>query len=180
MKRCVVWGETKPLDQFYRAAGMADGHRSDCVPCNLAAKKARTALNPQANRDRVRRWPLENPERYRATQLEYAASGRKQIADRKSHLKRKYGMTIADYDRMFEAQGGVCAICGEARPEERTLHVDHDHGTGVIRGLLCFRCNNALGDFREEYELFQRAADYLDRDDQLALLVHERVGALRG
>ena len=89
-------------------------------------------------------------------------------------------MTIADYDRMFEAQGGVCAICGEARPEERTLHVDHDHGTGVIRGLLCFRCNNALGDFREEYELFQRAADYLDRDDQLALLVHERVGALRG
>jgi hypothetical protein len=91
---------------------------------------------------------------------------------------RKYGMTLADYERMFEAQGGVCAICGEARPEERTLHVDHDHATGVIRGLLCFRCNNALGDFREEYELFRRAAEYLDRDDELAGLVRARVGAL--
>ncbi len=48
------------------------------------------------------------------------------------------------------------------------LHVDHDHATGVIRGLLCFRCNNALGDFREEYELFRRAAEYLDRDEALA------------
>ena len=46
----------------------------------------------------------------------------------------------------------------------------------MIRGLLCFRCNNALGDFREEYELFQRAADYLDRDDELAALVRERAG----
>jgi hypothetical protein len=180
MKRCVVCGETKPLDRFYRAAGMADGHRSDCVPCNLAAKKARTALDPQANRDRVRRWQLENAERYRAKQLEYAASGRKQLVDRKSYLKRKYGMTIADYDRMFEHQGGVCAICGKPRPDERTLHVDHDHATGVIRGLLCFRCNNALGDFDEEYELFQMAADYLDRDDELDGLVRGRVGALGG
>ncbi len=89
-------------------------------------------------------------------------------------------MTIADYDRMFEAQNGVCAICDEARPEERTLHVDHDHETGVIRGLLCFRCNNALGDFREQYQLFQRAADYLDRDDELAALARDRVLALAG
>jgi hypothetical protein len=58
------------------------------------------------------------------------------------------------------------------------LHVDHDHATGVIRGLLCFRCNNALGDFREEYELFQRAADYLDRDEELAASVRARAGAL--
>jgi hypothetical protein len=81
---------------------------------------------------------------------------------------------------MFEAQGGVCAICGEARPEARTLHVDHDHATGAIRGLLCFRCNNALGDFREEYELFRRAADSLDRDAELEGLVRVRVGALSG
>jgi len=46
--------------------------------------------------------------------------------------------------------------------------------------LLCFRCNNALGDFREECELFQRAADYLDRDDELAALARDRVLALSG
>ena len=159
---------------------MADGHRCDCIPCNLAAKRARTALDPEANRARARRWKRENPERARAKQREYLDSGQKQIWDRQSHLKRKYGITIADYDRMFEEQGGVCAICGQPRPEERTLHVDHDHETGVIRGLLCFRCNNALGDFREEYELFQRAADYLDRDDELVALARDRVLALTG
>jgi hypothetical protein len=150
---------------------MADGHRWDCIKCNLAAKRARTALDPEANRARARRWKRENPERARAKLREYIDSGQKKVWDRQSHLKRKYGITIADYERMSEAQGGVCAICGEARPEERTLHVDHDHATGVIRGLLCFRCNNALGDFREEYELFRRAADYLDWDEELAGLV---------
>jgi hypothetical protein len=159
---------------------MADGHRSDCIPCNLAAKRARTARDPEANRARARRWKRENPERASAKQREYLDSGQKQIWDRQSYLKRKYGITIADYDRMFEQQGGVCAICNEPRPEERTLHVDHDHKTGVIRGLLCFRCNNALGDLREEVELFQRAADYLDRDEELAGLVRGRVGALTG
>ena len=157
---------------------MADGHRNDCVPCNLAAKKARTALDPQANRDRVRKWQQENPDRLNAYQREYSSRPERKLADREGYLKRKYGMTLADYDGMFAAQDGVCAICGEARPEERALHVDHDHETGVIRGLLCFRCNNALGDFREEYELFQRAADYLDRDPELAALVRVRVGAL--
>jgi hypothetical protein len=180
VKRCKECGESKPLDEFYRAAGMADGHRSDCIPCNLAAKKARTALDPQANRDRVRRWQLANPERYRAKQREYAESGQKSIWSRKYHLKRKYGLTLEQYDEMLHAQNGVCAICGEPRPDERTLHIDHDHQTGVIRGLLCFRCNNALGDFREEYELFRRAADYLDRDDELAALVRARAGALTG
>jgi hypothetical protein len=159
---------------------MVDGHRSDCIPCNLAAKRARTALDPEANRARARRWKRENPERARAKQREYLDSGQKQIWDRQSYLKRKYGITIAEYDRMFEEQGGVCAICRQPRPEDRTLHVDHDHETGIIRGLLCFRCNNALGDFREEYELFQRAADYLDRDDELAALVRDRVLALAG
>jgi hypothetical protein len=147
VKRCRICGIIKPLDQFYRAKGMADGHRSDCVPCNLAAKRERSALNPQANRDRVRRWQLENPDRYAAKQRAYRESGQKQLWDRKGHLKRKFGMTLDDYERMLKAQGGVCAICGEARPEERTLHVDHDHETGAIRGLLCFRCNKRSATF---------------------------------
>jgi hypothetical protein len=180
VKRCVKCGDSKPIEQFYRSGGMADGRRNDCIACNLAAKKARTALDPQANRDRVKKWQDENPERLKAYQREYRQRPERKAAEREGHLKRKYGITVADYERMLEAQNGVCAICGEPRPEERTLHIDHDHATGAIRGLLCFRCNNALGDFREEYELFQRAADYLDRDDELAAVVRARVGALTG
>jgi hypothetical protein len=180
VKRCKVCGEVKPLDEFYRSPGMRDGHRNDCKACNLAAKAARTAANPQANRDRVRRWQLENPERLNAYRREYRRRPERQLADREYHLRRKYGITNERYIEMLEAQSGVCAICNKPRPEDRTLHVDHDHETGVVRGLLCFRCNQALGSFREEYELFQRAADYLDRDDALAALGRARVKALAG
>ena len=112
------------------------------------------------------------------TQREYRQRPERKLADRKSYLKRKYGMTLEDYERMLEAQGGVCAICGEPRPEERTLHVDHDHETGEIRGLLCFRCNNALGDFARSTSCSSGRRDYLDRDDELAALARERVKAL--
>src|SRR5204862_7451311 len=116
---------------------------------------------------------------YRARQREYKKRPERKAADREYHLKRTYGITIEQYDAMLEAQGGVCMICKEPRPEERTLHVDHDHKTGKIRGLLCFRCNNAIGDLRESFDLAQKAADYLDRDEELAAVVRERVKALR-
>jgi hypothetical protein len=122
----------------------------------------------------------ENPEKYRAALDAYRASPSKKTADRKSYLKRTYGMTIEDFERLLETQRGVCAICKKARPENRTLHVDHDHKTGRVRGLLCFRCNNALGDFEEKYELFQLAADYLERDEVMSAKVRERVVALCG
>jgi hypothetical protein len=79
---------------------------------------------------------------------------------------------------MLTKQDGGCAICRERRPEERTLHVDHDHESGAIRGLICFRCNNAIGNLREDFDIFVAAADHLDRDDELAALIRQRVGAL--
>jgi hypothetical protein len=180
VKRCKHCEETKSLDDFYIDRKAKDGRRPDCKACNLAIRARKYAANPQPYIDRVKRWQQDNPERLNEYRREYRQRPERKAADREGYLKRKYGMTIADYDRMFAAQHGVCAICDEARPDERTLHVDHDHETRAIRGLLCFRCNNALGDFREEYELFQRAANYLDRDDELAAFVRERVGALTG
>jgi hypothetical protein len=123
-------------------------------------------------------WQKANPERYALRQREYATTGRKAIADRKSHLKRKYGITPAEYDAMLAAQGGVCLICRE-KPGDLPLHVDHDHETGAVRSLLCVRCNNALGLFQESRDLFRAAAEYLDyRDDGLSGVIRERVRAL--
>jgi len=180
VKRCKDCGETKPLDEFYANATGKDGRRLECKACNLAARARKYAADPQPHIARVKKWQRENAERLNAYRREYRNRPERKAADRAGYLGRKYGMTIADYERLFGEQQGVCAICGEPRPEERTLHVDHDHATGAIRGLLCFRCNNALGDFREEHELFRRAADYLDRDDELAGLVRERAGTLTG
>ena len=62
---------------------------------------------------------------------------------------------------MSGAQDDVCGICRRQPTTGISVHVDHDHDTGRIRGLLCFRCNNALGDFEESAELLTRAAEYV-------------------
>jgi hypothetical protein len=181
MKACKKCGELKSLSDFYKAAGTRDGRRGECIRCNLAVQAARNRANPEANRRRVREWQRENPQRVAAWQAEYRALGKKSISDRKSHLKRKYSLTIDDYDEMLAKQGGGCAICGRPPRPDISLHVDHDHETGRIRGLLCFRCNNALGDFLDDPALLREAATYLanlprepELDQRIAELIRMR------
>lgn len=73
-------------------------------------------------------------------------------------------MTLEQYDELFYEQGGGCAICGSEESGRSTtdwLHVDHDHVTGEIRGLLCNRCNVGLGSFTDDLELLLNAVEYL-------------------
>jgi hypothetical protein len=163
MKRCRVCGEVKPLEDFYRAAGMADGYRHDCKACNLAAKKRRYEANPQLAIERVQRWRDEHPERFAAYQAEYRNRPQRKRAMRDLHYRATYGLSADDVDAMLEAQGGGCAICG-VRPERlASLHVDHCHGSGRIRGLLCLNCNQGIGKLGEDPERLRRAAEYLTR-----------------
>lgn len=60
-------------------------------------------------------------------------------------LRRQYGITVEDWARMFEAQGGKCALCLRRLLFDRTTHVDHCHVTSAVRGLLCNGCNRTLG-----------------------------------
>lgn len=104
--------------------------------------------------------------RQRAWRKSLTPEQRKQF-NRRSALRRLYGITIEEYDLWWEAQGGVCAIC--AQPEFRkgkdgtvhSLHVDHDHDTGVIRGLLCTKCNVLLGLAKDDPQLLEDARTYL-------------------
>jgi hypothetical protein len=161
MKQCKKCGASKPLDDLYRAAGTRDGHRGDCKACSSEDKRRRYLANTQAAIDRVRRWQQANPERVNATQRARRAKPEAKLRERAGHLMRKYGMTIEQYDAMLEAQGGGCFICGRPPREDISLHVDHDHSTGKVRGILCFCCNNALADFQEDPELLKKAATYV-------------------
>lgn len=82
---------------------------------------------------------------------------------RKCHLKRKWGMTPEEYENVLVSQGGVCAICGNGsiRDGHHTFHIDHDHETGRIRGLLCYSCNCAIGHFHDDQSLMKLAIEYL-------------------
>lgn len=76
---------------------------------------------------------------------------------------KKYGLDEEQFADMLDAQRGRCAIC-EKRIDvrNRPAHVDHDHGTGLVRGLLCAYCNTELGLHHDDARWFCRAGEYLD------------------
>jgi hypothetical protein len=80
--------------------------------------------------------------------------------ERNYRLRRRYGITAEHFDAMLAEQGGLCAICREAPAQ----HVDHDHKANRVRGLLCFNCNGALGQFRDREDLMLRAVLCLGRN----------------
>jgi len=146
MKTCTGCGETRSVDEFYRHRRSRDGRQARCKEC----QKAYTY-----------EWRSRNPEKIReATRKRYESRGRE------LQYQRLYGIGEAEVSRLREAQGDRCAICGRHGAESYNgLHVDHCHGTGRVRGLLCHFCNTAIGKFDDNPALLRRAADYLERSD---------------
>lgn len=142
-KKCGRCGETKTTDEFYSNKARYDGYGNYCKMCSNLA----TLENYRDNRDRRL---LVRKEYYDATLWT-------------KNLKKKYGLTEEGYAGMLHAQVSGCAICGV--PENvagKRLAVDHCHATGEVRGLLCSRCNTALGGFQDETSLLKIAAAYLE------------------
>lgn len=73
----------------------------------------------------------------------------------------EYGISAAKYTQMLTIQNGGCAIC-QKEPGEKFLVVDHDHLMGTVRGLLCSKCNVAIGMLADDPDLLRRAAIYLE------------------
>lgn len=86
-----------------------------------------------------------------------------------AELKKMFGITLQEYQRMSETQNHRCAICGDLETAvdkhgvPRRMPVDHCHATGKIRQLLCSACNKALGGFRDRPDLLRRAAEYVEK-----------------
>lgn len=169
MKVCVKCGEMKPLADFYKHMGSADGRRTDCKACVLRARRKRYENDGDTLRERVRNYQAENPKKVSATQSAYRASesGKETVrnATRKRYLEQTYGITTEQYDEMFARQSNRCAVCRGEDPV-RYWTVDHDHLTGAVRGILCWHCNVGLGHFRDDISNLVAAADYLVRANE--------------
>lgn len=161
MKRCKKCGELKPLSEFYRANGTRDGLRGHCKRCEIARNKAWYRKNKERAIAHAKKWQDANPERVRDYQRQYRIDHAQQF--REGHLRRVFDLTADQYQALLNAQAGGCALCGRAPQPGRSLHVDHDHKTGTIRGLLCFRCNVGIGHFREDKLRLADAIVYLTR-----------------
>jgi hypothetical protein len=143
-KTCTKCRLDKPRAEFSKHAVAKGGVTSRCKPCAATAARARNAANPE----------------------------RLAVINRRSKLKRAFGISLEQYDAMLAAQGGRCGICGTGEPTGKrgilgpVFHVDHCHKTGKIRGLLCASCNPALGAFGDSAERLAAAIAYLERGPQ--------------
>lgn len=177
---CCVCG---PVHAYRIARGWLCGRRTDQL--NEAYYDDREAERPSRRWHRIRdvrgsemratcsicgdvpvRWKTDR-QRF-ICDLYVRNQGRADAERRRIRRLATYGLTTADYDRMNEAQGRVCAIClgRQDRPYSGpygALVVDHDHATGLVRALLCNRCNTGLGHFMHDPALLSAAIGYLAR-----------------
>jgi hypothetical protein len=133
-------------------------------------EEARKYKQAQRERDRERHQALYRTWYHELGGKELVAAYQRENYDpRKAHsrnLKRKYKMTLEQYDAMIETQGGACKICGvKPMPNKYgkpVLCVDHDHATGKVRGLLCHHCNCTIGYARDSISTLRAAIAYLE------------------
>ena len=127
------------------------GRTYDCLACIRLKRKAAHEKNPEIARRRnaKKRAIYQTPEFKKK--------------HRRHHYMKRYGITPEIYDEMLNQQKGVCAICGNGKKHKRQkyLHVDHNHKTGKVRGLLCIRCNTILGNSKDDVNILENAIKYL-------------------
>lgn len=169
MKSCTKCGEPKSLDDFGPDRRRKDGKQSNCRAC--------CRIYDRTNPDRIAKHAVssavyreENPDYQRSFQQrpEAKISRRTRQNDRPASVKKreqflrrlkKYGISETAY---LEAELIGCAICGTKDPGYLgSLHIDHDHSTGEVRGLLCHSCNVLLGHARDSVDTLQKAIQYL-------------------
>lgn len=141
MKFCSSCKQEKDFSAFHKNG---TGYQAWCKDCKKPA---------------VLKWRREHPEQHR----EHVRKGgknfykRNPLKVRENALKRKYNIDLISYNKLIDLQNNVCAICKNTGK----LHVDHDHITGIVRGLLCMNCNTGIGNLKDSPELLRSAINYL-------------------
>lgn len=172
-KRCARCKRTLPRAAFNKHRSAWDGLQAYCRECSRKYSRQYSAALREPEPERVevppghKRCPRCHEVKAHALWERNARSSDgfasyckvcRAERNRASYYKRKYGITEAELAEMIESQARVCPICLSSKPE----HVDHDHETGRVRGVLCFNCNSALGQFKDRPDTMRRAADYVE------------------
>ena len=146
-RRCPRCQEIKPFSEYYTSANSNHGFDSHCIKCSRELGKLFHEAHPEKKR-------------------EYYERTKRAGRDRK--LQQKFGITMEQYEMMLKTQGGMCAIC-VGRDRNKDLAVDHCHNTNTVRGLLCGRCNPAIGYLQDDPNLARKAASYLEKHNGISV-----------
>lgn len=179
-KRCGHCDRVLPLSAFSRRTKSADGHQGRCRECAKKGWKEYSIhgtyrpIRPIRTLPEGHKWcggcnkSYPSDEFYRNGKERDGRNHRCRTCERaysESHrrwhkIKYLYGLTKDEYLLISRAQGDVCAICGRT-DTGRALVVDHDHETGKVRGLLCLKCNRAIGLIGDDADMLNRASQYV-------------------
>lgn len=146
-KKCTVCLIEKKVSEFYPRPGTKDGLRNNCIECH---------------NNHGAEYYVENDEKIKGKVKEYNKTHKLEAKNNK--LKKAYGITLEERNAMLEDQGNVCKICKTDEHKGRDWHVDHNHKTGKVRGILCQPCNTAIGMLKESIEVLNSAINYLKED----------------
>ncbi|MFG2719356.1 endonuclease VII domain-containing protein [Streptomyces sp. NPDC048416] len=186
VKKCTGCKRTLSLDSFAADRNRRDGLQVRCRECVAEYGAAHCRRRREAQGKSVRE-KVDVPPGYKECRscgevkphsewhrnvtasdgLSTRCKACRAIEGRAGHLKRQYGITEDDRDRMIAVQKGLCVICLSAP----AVHVDHCHKTGRVRGVLCFNCNSAIGKLGENPSTVRRAAAYLEGNSWKPTLV---------
>lgn len=143
---------------FYRAKSRKNGLYAYCKDCTRnQAQKWYSTEKGRFTRERYKKSPkgIEVNKKWRK-------SVKGKLSSRKNSLKHNYGMTLDQWNILFQKQNGACLIC---KRSDKKLTVDHDHKTGKVRGLLCNWCNTRLGWMENNLELI---LNYINTEEKYA------------
>ncbi len=162
MKPCSKCKEMLPVKDFDKAAHQTTGLKPRCKKCE---KTFMVTHEPDMTTNKQCRTCGQVLPATCFTKHKRSVDGLLSDCKNCSHsfrLQREYGITLAEYDDMFENQDGLCAICETPQTGKR-LAVDHCHVTGKVRELLCFRCNATIGQVDDDIDMFLKMITYLQK-----------------
>lgn len=148
-------------EYFFRNYTKADGFRDECKAC---AKKYYQD-NKEKIREQRKSWRRANSNSLSNEKKRKYKSPEEKLKTREKQIGRAYSSSIEEIQDKMNKQLGCCAICGDSLvypDSKRSYMIDHNHSTGKTRGLLCVRCNSALGSFKENINSLEAAISYLE------------------
>lgn len=140
MKICVSCKQNLPIENFHKKSTSSDGLQSFCKECKNLRRQQRRKVTPDCK-----------------------------IKNKTYYLKSTYGLSQEDFNDIYTTQKGMCCICKTVissevgQTKKGKAHVDHDHLTGKVRGLLCTKCNTLLGMANDSIPILKEAVKYLER-----------------
>lgn len=154
-RRCIFCDVIKPIEEFHRNGARrkdgTSGPRTDCKACSTEVHRRYV----EKNKDRINEKRRKNYQNLlTGIKLKVSRAG----------VRTRYNLSDDQYRKMLQRQKGRCAICHVSQDAaRRRFDVDHCHKTGIIRGLLCIRCNRGIGLLRDDFTIIKRAMRYLKK-----------------